>query len=534
MTTRRSAVLWLTVAVVATAFAACNPSRQRTVPVTAESISPAPGSTGVSRRIEMRVVFDRDVDPASIDSGSCRITQIGPLAATGTFPVSGQPPILIPSYDAAARLLTLQPLHPLVRNGIYRIELTTRLRVSTGEAFARPITWELTTDATPVFDVAFDLDAGTLLACEPSRRGGALVVLAAPDQSLMYRRYENNEWLPARFVGISDVIAADVADDTSGRVVVAAVTRTGQVRVATCTTGPFSAPEDLGTTGSEYVDVDASASGHTLLATYDGLATGIVRSQVPSVGWTAPFSILGGLPHVRLNAAGDGIAVAAITESLGGGSASTGCWRFCVDALGNWSQCDPTLPPGSVALPIASRAVFRDDRVLLASTGAPPLGTGGLFERRGGVWQNAGVPLGSDPDAISIAMGPMDVAAATTVLPGLRPILFRRLEVGFAVAFLSTDEQPAPNNPTTAVGITDDFTTNVLWTAKVDDSDGAPVRLMAASLPAVGKPGEQVAVDGPFASGDATIQKLRVVTSGMQNAIAVWSRAGIVRFANVR
>lgn len=537
-TVARATLPGLALALVATLFAACNPTRTRSVPVTAESISPAPGSTNVSRRVEMRVVFNRDVDPASINPVSCRITKVGPLAATGSAAgslfVSEQFLPLTTSYDAAARLLTMQPMRPLDRGGIYRVELTTRLRVPTGEPFAQPITWELRANDDAVFDTAYDLDAGTLLACEPSRRGGALVVLAYPDKSLLYRHYDGNAWTSGRFVGIDDVIAADIADDPSGRVVVAAITSAGEVRVATATTGAFSAPEDLGPTGSDHIDVDASTSGHTLLATYDGMGNGIVRSKVPGSGWTAPFVIFGGLMHVQLNAAGDGIAVAAITGGPFGGPLGTACWRFCVDALGNWSQCDQTLPPTTIVAPIASRAVFRDDRVLLASTGVQALGTGGLFERRGGAWQNVGVPLGDDPDAISIAMGPMDTAAATTVLPGLRPILFRRLEVGFAVAFLGKDEHPAPDNPSTAVGMTDDFATHSLWTEKVDASAGAQVRLMAASLPAVGAPGEQVLVDGPFPAESLPIQKPRIVTLRERDAIAVWSRANVVRFALLR
>jgi hypothetical protein len=530
MTTRRSAVLWLTVAVVATVFAACEPSRQRRVPVSASSVSPAPGAASVPRRVEMRVVFNRDVDPWSINSSTCRIAMAGAGSATSLLP----PPILIPTYDAATRLLTLRPLAPLAPLTKYRVDLTSQLRVPTGESFARPIQWDLTTDANPVFEFGVEFDYGTLLACEPSRSGGALAVFNTPgDSSLRLRRFTGSEWLPPSTIGISEAVAADVADDATGRVVVAAITRTGEVRVAASSTGVFPTPENLGTTGSEHLDVDTGNSGHILLATYDGMLSGTVRSRIPGIGWAAPFTILGGLPHVHLNAAGDGIAVAAISESLGGGTGGTACWRFCVDALGNWSQCDPTLPPTSVSPPIASRASFRDDRVLLAPTTYPLLGTG-LFERRSGVWADLGVLLGSDPEAISIAQSASDYTAATTIQAGLRPVLRQRLEQFFHVQFLGSDDQPAPNNPTTGVAITDDLSTHAIWTAKVDSSDGAFVRLMASSALFLGAPADPVVVDGPFAPEDLPIQKLRVVPLDLQRAIAVWSRGGTVRYAICR
>ncbi|HEX6811120.1 MAG TPA: hypothetical protein VF384_05830 [Planctomycetota bacterium] len=55
---------------------------------------------------------------------------------------------------------------------------------------------------------------------------------------------------------------------------------------------------------------------------------------------------------------------------------------------------------------------------------------------------------------------------------------------------------------------------------------------MAALLPVAG-PSSEVVVDGPFAPEEVPVQTLRCAAVGA-GAVAVWSRAGTVRFSSLR
>jgi hypothetical protein len=514
-------------------LAACHGDRQRSANVRATSLSPPPDAVSVSRRVEIQTVFDQDIDPASANPIACRLEQL-----------DAWPEPVDVAYEPSSRLLTLTPQHALRPLTTYRVLLTRALRVPSGAPFASEIEWSFTTNSDAVWDRAADLALGTLLACEPSRRGGVLALWAAPDTSLQVAYGDGAVWSAPLPVGITDVLVADVADDETGRIAVAAITRNGDVLVASAPNGTtFAAPETLGTLAI-HVDVDIAASGHVAVGWCDGLWLGSVRQYVPGVGWAAPFTIFGTLPHVRLEAAGNGVAVGAFNYSMGLGIADTACKRFDVDGNGNWTPVDPPFSPWvGFTLPVASKARFGSGRILVAPTtvtGYPnPSTNTQLFERTAFGWQVLGPLLGADPRACDVALGPADMGAGTFVVtagtfvqPGLRPAVVARWETGFGIEFLGAD--PAPADPVTGVAIATDARVNVLWTAAVGDGAEAPVRLMSTwRLPGGAAP-EPVVVDGPFPAALARIDLLRVVAYGDGGALATWSRQGVVRFSVLR
>src|SRR5262245_55312470 len=217
---------------------ACKHGSSDAILLRASSMSPPPGAFAVSRRVEARVALDTDVDPASISAATCRVERVdggGPEATTQT-------------YDQAARLLTIAPVHALAPFTAYRVRLGD-LRAANGVPFANEVEWSFTTDGMPVWERSAALAPGRLLACEPSRRGGVLVVWEAPDRMLQCARGDGAGWSSAVEVGITDAYLADVADDTRGRDVVAANTPDGSLHVATAAAGfVFGPAETVATT----------------------------------------------------------------------------------------------------------------------------------------------------------------------------------------------------------------------------------------------------------------------------------------------
>jgi hypothetical protein len=154
-----------------------------------------------------------------------------------------------------------------------------------------------------------------------------------------------------------------------------------------------------------------------------------------------------------------------------------------------------------------------------------------VWERTPAGWQALAPVLGPDLDAADIAQGPMGTAAVALIEAGARPLLRRRGEVGFTFELVGSEQQPAPPNPTVGVAITNDHRTHLLWTAAVDGSAAAQVRLMSAWIAPDGSASEPLVVDGPFAPDEVPVQNLRVVAFGASNAVALWSRHGEIRFS---
>src|SRR5688500_5170930 len=121
-TMHRIHALWASLISAAALLVACSGGASRPADVRTTSLSPAPGSTNVSRRVDVRTAFDADVDPASISPATCRIERgdgSGPEGTTTT-------------YDAAARLPPITPVRALAPRTAYQRVLSRRLRTAGG------------------------------------------------------------------------------------------------------------------------------------------------------------------------------------------------------------------------------------------------------------------------------------------------------------------------------------------------------------------------------------------------------------------
>jgi hypothetical protein len=506
------------------ALAACSRDGASAPLLRLTSISPPPGATDVSRRVVIRCVVQHDVDAASVNTSSCQVAQLGfgPEPADVTF-------------DPATRLLTIAPRRTLARSTTYRVQLSQDLRSTSGAPFLNTIDWDFTTNGDAAWDFSAKIGDGTLLACEPSRRGGVLAVWKTPDTALQFSHFDGAAWSPPVLVGISNVESADVADDTTGRVVVAATIGTvGQVLVTRSLDGAaFSPTEAVGDLALGNVDVDASDSGHIAVGWY-GFLSSQLRTFVPGVGWATPYSIWQTGLSVGLQPAGNGRAVGGLDFPSGGSGIAGVPLQITADGLGVWTLNDPLPPQGSSGpWGMWNKAQWREDRVLLALYGhSPPA----LFERSSSGWERLEPVLAVEPNGTSIAQGNGAFAVAMTVATGSQPVVYTREESTFVSKTLGSSDQPAPTNPSTGVAISSDNRLDVVWTAAVDGSPGAQVRLVATSRLPNGAWPAAVPIDGPFSVVYPTppVQSLRVIPFGRASAIAVWSRDGAVRCAIVR
>jgi hypothetical protein len=147
-----------------------------------------------------------------------------------------------------------------------------------------------------------------------------------------------------------------------------------------------------------------------------------------------------------------------------------------------------------------------------------------------GGWEQLPIVLAAEPGAHAIAVGPGTTTALATVTAAQRTVVWTRTANVFEQDFLGSDGQPAPPDPVTSIVSTDDATIGALWTAAVDATPGAPVRLLGALRRQDGVWQPELVLDGPFPADPAPVQ-LRTFALPQHQAIAVWSRAGRIRCA---
>jgi hypothetical protein len=99
--------------------------------------TPAPGATGVATDAGVRAVFDRSLDPSSVNSATFSLRP-----AAGGAAISAEV-----SYDAASRSARLTPAQPLAPATGYRAELTTGIRAADGTPMVAAQSWTFTTAA---------------------------------------------------------------------------------------------------------------------------------------------------------------------------------------------------------------------------------------------------------------------------------------------------------------------------------------------------------------------------------------------------
>ncbi len=103
-----------------------------------ESVLPAEGSDGISTRTPIAVVFDRALDPDSIESGLLSLTP----DVAGTLEM-----VSLPDDPGGPRMLRFAPSAPLPSNTTVEVELGAGLLGADGGRLAEPRTWSFTTGA---------------------------------------------------------------------------------------------------------------------------------------------------------------------------------------------------------------------------------------------------------------------------------------------------------------------------------------------------------------------------------------------------
>ena len=116
--------------------------RTLTSGLTSLTLVPADGVDGVAPISPIAVVFDRPIDPASVDGGQLTISP----EVAGTLEVVALPDDQ-PDDDGAGSLLRFTPSGPLPPNTTFEVELAAELTTTTGETMAEPLRWSFNTGA---------------------------------------------------------------------------------------------------------------------------------------------------------------------------------------------------------------------------------------------------------------------------------------------------------------------------------------------------------------------------------------------------
>jgi N,N-dimethylformamidase beta subunit-like, C-terminal/Domain of unknown function (DUF4082)/Bacterial Ig-like domain len=103
-------------------------------PFTVTSRTPAPLGNGISPSTNVRAVFSRSVDPATITTSSFKLTAPG-----------GQTVAAGVSYDESTLTATLTPNAPLAASTTYTVDLTGAVRGLEDGAALSPVSWTFTT-----------------------------------------------------------------------------------------------------------------------------------------------------------------------------------------------------------------------------------------------------------------------------------------------------------------------------------------------------------------------------------------------------
>jgi TolB protein len=108
----------------------------------AATIVPADGVDGIATISPIAVIFNRPIDPGTVDGDQLTITP----EVAGTLDVVALPSD--PSEETGAgRLLRFTPSGPLPANTTFQVELAAELTTTSGDALAEPLAWSFTTGA---------------------------------------------------------------------------------------------------------------------------------------------------------------------------------------------------------------------------------------------------------------------------------------------------------------------------------------------------------------------------------------------------
>ena len=110
--------------------------------LTASTLMPADEAEGISTRTPIAAVFDRTLDPDTLDDG---MFTIQPDVAGSVEVVEA--PGAAGMVEPGLRVLRFLPSAPLQANTTYQVTLATGLTGTDGAALAEPITWRFTTGA---------------------------------------------------------------------------------------------------------------------------------------------------------------------------------------------------------------------------------------------------------------------------------------------------------------------------------------------------------------------------------------------------
>ena len=117
---------------VSIAFRTANPG------LAAARLVPADGSGGISPHTPIAIVFDRPIDPDSVESEVLVMTP----SVAGSVELVG-----MPDDEGAARMLTFSPTAPLPANTTFEVRLAADVETQAGGRLAEPVAWTFTTGA---------------------------------------------------------------------------------------------------------------------------------------------------------------------------------------------------------------------------------------------------------------------------------------------------------------------------------------------------------------------------------------------------
>jgi Bacterial Ig-like domain/WD40-like Beta Propeller Repeat len=108
-----------------------------------ETLVPADGVDGIAPATAIAIVFDRPIDPDSVDDGMFVVTP----EVAGTLEVASLPGEA--SDDRSGRVLRFTPSGPLPPTTTFEVEPSPGLTSASGGGIAEPVTWSFTTGAPP-------------------------------------------------------------------------------------------------------------------------------------------------------------------------------------------------------------------------------------------------------------------------------------------------------------------------------------------------------------------------------------------------
>ena len=109
-----------------------------------ETVVPADEVDGIAPGTPIAVIFDRPIDPATVDDATLAITP----DVAGTLDVTALPGDE-PADDGSGRLLRFTPSGPLPPTTTFEVTLAAGVASTTGGELAEPLTWTFTTGAPP-------------------------------------------------------------------------------------------------------------------------------------------------------------------------------------------------------------------------------------------------------------------------------------------------------------------------------------------------------------------------------------------------